>query len=197
MIQIDQRMIKACLLVAAKNDIRFYLEGIKIEATKTHTTAIATDGHRLFAIRIAAINEIEDDVCFILPKPVAKTMAKEKRPKTVFKERPEGKIAVTLQDGDLEFFPVDGKFPNWTKPSEIKLGKQNDLCINAKYLGYFGEISSIITNSKFASIMLSNNESESGGVLISFPTSDFESYGICMPVRSDNEYYPRNRIPTP
>ena len=37
--------IKAVNHLSETKDIRYYLNGILVEATKTHTTLVATDGH--------------------------------------------------------------------------------------------------------------------------------------------------------
>ena len=68
--------IKAVSHLSATKDIRYYLNGILIEATKTHTTLVATDGHILGVYKNEEENEIPEDIKyeFILPNDVLKNL---------------------------------------------------------------------------------------------------------------------------
>ena len=58
----------------ATRDIRYYLNGLLIEATKTQTIAVGTDGHMIVVNRCEAENEIDDNVNLIIPDEVVKAM---------------------------------------------------------------------------------------------------------------------------
>ncbi len=140
-IKLDKRAIRAALEFAATQDIRYFLNGIKIEATKTHTTYVATDGHRLIAVRHKAENEQAAD--FIIPTTVAKIASKG-----AIKAIGEGKVLLTIDklqydistpDGRLIFTPIQGNFPEWRKVvNDYKKPKKRQggsiLCINPEYL---------------------------------------------------------------
>jgi len=49
---VTPNQLKAALLFASKKDVRYYLNGVCLEATATHTRMIATDGHRAIIINL-------------------------------------------------------------------------------------------------------------------------------------------------
>lgn len=51
-ITIDHSIIKALLVFAAKNDLRYYLNSIAIDATRDRVALVATDGHMLMSIAV-------------------------------------------------------------------------------------------------------------------------------------------------
>ena len=53
-ITIDHSIIKALLVFAARNDLRYYLNGIAIDATRDRVALVATDGHMLMSIAVPA-----------------------------------------------------------------------------------------------------------------------------------------------
>lgn len=53
-ITIDHSIIKALLVFAAKNDLRYYLNSIAIDATRDRVALVATDGHMLMSIAVPA-----------------------------------------------------------------------------------------------------------------------------------------------
>ncbi len=52
---IDPAILKAVLIVAGNSDVRNYLCGVRIEADKTGTKAIATDGHRMIVAQVDSV----------------------------------------------------------------------------------------------------------------------------------------------
>lgn len=140
-IQLDKRAIRAALEFAATQDIRYYLNGIKIEATKTHTTYVATDGHRLIAVRHKSENQqaanliIPTTVAKIASKGAIKTIGGEKVLLTIDKQQYD----ISTPDGRLIFTPIEGNFPDWRKAmNDYKKPKKRQgdsiLCINPEYL---------------------------------------------------------------
>jgi DNA polymerase-3 subunit beta len=56
-ITIDHSIIKALLICAAKQDIRYYLKGVCVDARANgDVVLVATDGHRLLAYPVAVDN---------------------------------------------------------------------------------------------------------------------------------------------
>jgi len=47
-IHISRNKLKAAAYFSARDDIRYYLNGILIESTPMQTRIVATDGHALF-----------------------------------------------------------------------------------------------------------------------------------------------------
>ena len=59
--------LRASLLTAATKDIRYYLNGVCIEASPTYTRLISTDGHRASIQGFKVENTIEKEIQFIVP----------------------------------------------------------------------------------------------------------------------------------
>lgn len=196
-IQLDKRALRAALEFAATQDIRYYLNGIKIEATKTHTTYVATDGHRLIAVRHEAENEQEAEL--IIPVTVAKIASKgavkkiggEKVLLTIDKLQYD----ISTPNGRLIFTPIDGNFPEWRKVlNDYKKPKKRQgtsvLCINPEYLKKCRDAFVHIGASKrYPSITLheSNNTNKAVNIQCG-EISGFDVTMIVMPCREDAKY---------
>ncbi len=59
-LSVPSRLLRAALGVAAKDDVRFYLNSVRIHQTPDgQTRVVATDGHRLLVMNIAGVEPIE------------------------------------------------------------------------------------------------------------------------------------------
>ncbi|WP_159711565.1 DNA polymerase III subunit beta family protein [Geminicoccus flavidas] len=132
-VQVYLPALKAVSRMMAKADIRYYLNGVHVEATAKETVLVTTDGHRLLAIRREAENTIDAPVNFIIPGDVVKLMlANCMAGGRSLKNAAVRTVPVELRDGPtgqrwaapmyrlgsgcfVEFEPVAGKFPNWRK----------------------------------------------------------------------------------
>ena len=129
-VQVYLPALKAVSRIMAKADIRYYLNGVYVEATAKETVLVTTDGHRLLATRREAENTIDAPVNFIIPGDIVKMMLancmaggrrlKDAVVRTVPVELREGGrwAAPMYRLGSrcfVEFEPVAGKFPDWRK----------------------------------------------------------------------------------
>lgn len=132
-VQVYLPALKAVSRMMAKADIRYYLNGVHVEATAKETVLVTTDGHRLLATRREAENTIDAPVNFIIPGDIVKMMlANCMAGGRSLKNAAVRTVPVELRDGPtgqrwavpmlrlfgapfLEFKPIDGKFPNWRK----------------------------------------------------------------------------------
>lgn len=129
-INVPLRTLKAALHVAAKGDIRFYLNGVFVLAWANETRCVATDGHMLAAMRVEQDNEVpagDAPVELIIPRDVLdgiKATATHVQSTACVLEGPDDAGRWTLQVGASEmrvFAPVDGKFPEYSRviPSRV------------------------------------------------------------------------------
>lgn len=136
-IQLSKRALRAALLFAAQGDIRYYLNGVKLEATKTHTTLIATDGHRIIAVRSKAENKRKAEM--IIPRDVCREASKGRVTGDVSLEIKGKNTLIQTQLGMLQFDPIEGNFPDWRKVMHgYKMPETREnkpLGIRGKYLG--------------------------------------------------------------
>lgn len=116
--------LKAALRIAAKQDIRYYLNGINIEADAKSTRLIATDGNAMLILHHDADNRLDAPVSFIVPRSVVNAAiagAGKGLARVPLEFRPEGTgmwSVPLLHLGDrsrLTFAQVEAKFPDWQR----------------------------------------------------------------------------------
>lgn len=129
-IDIPMQVLDAATFCAAKNDVRFYLNGVAIN--KGHI--VSTDGHRAFACKIDGLDE---NISLIIPTEAIKAFIKKVPSKnrkghcviSIDPKARQGKISnIPLQAHEL-FIPIDGKFPDWQRifPKDVP----------SEYQGYY------------------------------------------------------------
>lgn len=136
-VQIDLRVLHAVSLMASKEETRFYLNGVYVEAFKDHVKYVATDGHRMVAVRVA-IASPETVVgpllgSWVVPTEICRAY-KPKKYKNVIDD-----TAILSRDGDADlrlqqvgctcqvFKPIDGTFLDWTRVIPGGLGQLTGL----------------------------------------------------------------------
>ena len=111
--------LKASLLVAASNDIRYYLNGVLVRVRENDVLIAATDGHRLSVFQVKNADGAGDNTPaeVIIPREVLKGIKPLNRhfencTLNYDAAQPLAKCRLAaLKDGDRVFTPIDGKFP--------------------------------------------------------------------------------------
>jgi DNA polymerase-3 subunit beta len=121
--------LKAVSRFCADGDIRYYLNGVKVESAPSETRLIATDGHILGCQRqTIGADENQEKGDFIIPLDTVKTILRWKAPSKVYQDIPvifttESPTQIRAQWGDniVVFSPVEGRFPDYHRviPSEL------------------------------------------------------------------------------
>jgi DNA polymerase-3 subunit beta len=115
---INLEVVRVLLPLAAKNDVRFYLNGIYVDFQRDKTVYVATNSHALGMYTEAVENEHTFSV--IIPADVVKQL-KPKRGTAKWGDltfNPEANTARIINPGagqDFGFTPLDGKYPDYTK----------------------------------------------------------------------------------
>jgi DNA polymerase-3 subunit beta len=163
--------LKALLLCASKNDVRFYLNGVYFEAANGKTIAAATDGHRLLAINLPSSDDGE--VKAIIPRALVENAVKTK----------DKTILITINDGDVTLASaaqtvsgkvVDGVFPTFRRvvPDTVNgepAQYRNEYLVDFDKVGKLidGGKASVLTNGGSAALIKYTNENVVG-VLMPF-----------------------------
>lgn len=103
--------LKAALNCAPKNDMRFYLNGVHIEATPAHCYIVATDGACMYCCYDTGAVLPSEPLSLILPRDKVELIVKNKVKKTIFIVHDDNSI----EAGGMRFKPVDGRFPDWRR----------------------------------------------------------------------------------
>ena len=111
-IQFDHAALKAACRIMAKGDIRYYLNGVYVEASPTETILAATDGHRLLVLRKEVPNDVRQVETLIIPGEVAQRIVAgslKAIPTISLTHVDEGKWLVPLLKWDGGHLPVRGR----------------------------------------------------------------------------------------
>lgn len=187
-INLHRNGLRAVLLFAAKTDIRYYLNGVKVEATKEATRVIATNGHVLAVHHSDQINDLAAPTELIVPYRVI-AMVKGGRKGRAMPLMLESEDGVTWQLRDLlldfamTFRPIEGKYPDYVRvlPKETTGEAAR---YQTAYLAIAEAASRVLSGSSRFGVALSYNGS--GGGLVTVPSCP-EFVGVLMPIRMDGD----------
>lgn len=142
-ITLKQSAIKAVSFAMAKNDIRYYLNGMCIQHNGEETRIIATDGHRLHMVRVEHKDGLViDPIECIIPDTLVNTIIKAKasrhdKIREVILTIDGDKVSAVLPDGTEAISKlIDGKFPDYTRvipesfngqPAQYNIGYVSDI----------------------------------------------------------------------
>lgn len=127
LIHITRNKLKAAAYFSAKDDIRFYLNGVLIESTPMQTRIVATDGHALFCAKDDAKGDNVDSFVGIVPNDTVKQILAWKAP---YKGAADLPVVITTAEteqraewcGNTAVFKcLEGKFPEYARvvPSTV------------------------------------------------------------------------------
>ncbi|HDR9176356.1 TPA: DNA polymerase III subunit beta [Burkholderia vietnamiensis] len=123
--------LKAAQILAAQQDIRYYLNGVFIEATPFETRLVATDGHKAGVFRYAVENDVlagatvENDVLagatveVIIPHEAIDRLKAAKSDMTAVVrlevEDRQCSLCVDAMGARIQFVAVDGRYPDYRR----------------------------------------------------------------------------------
>lgn len=189
MIKIKLSVLLSALIIAPKNDVRYYLNGINISVD----CVVATDGHRLFKYDLKGSyekdgdNEFADEgdefESFIIPRESITQISKS----LTAKERKEAIVEITKVDDKYHlicgstavyFDPIDGKYPDHKRVIPKDYDVKPHGSYNWSYMADFQKISKLLGN-KFGTARLLPNDFNSALVLL----PDDNATCVIMPMR--------------
>lgn len=199
-LDIQAKLVAAICEFKAKNDIRYYLNGVYVEPLPAGGAVIvATNGHaiglwrdpsavveRSAILRIGknlreACREADDGRLELVDGRLVVTNAQ----KTEYHVQPNGE-----KDGEVTKWEVEGKYPDWKTvfPDECQVGPMG--MFNAMYMKMVHKTLKIATGNDFAGITLrQSDENKSIFVSCGF-LPDFAA--VVMPMRDDRKInYPK------
>lgn len=116
-VEIPVGAFKAVALAAGQQDIRHYLIGMLLEQAKDGLYLVATDGHRMHAMRVRQDTPLPAGAQVIIPNAAIAKVKPNRHMATMVVE-----LADDLRSGTLLYFgdrfiwvAVDGRFPDWRR----------------------------------------------------------------------------------
>jgi DNA polymerase-3 subunit beta len=194
---IDHSIIKALLICAAKQDIRYYLKGISVDARANgDVVLVATDGHRLLAYPVAVDNiEALAPGEYVIPREALEAVKPAKAGRItlpihidiVTAPDPErvgvtikGKTTITVTGATSAVTaPIDGKFPDWRRI--VPASTSGELAqFNADHVSGFGDVCKLL-GGKYGPYI--NHNGGACAVVTNLPGA----LGLVMPMRMDGD----------
>lgn len=140
---IQTKHLKAAALFQASKEVtRYYLRGVCIDTIDGNGFIVATDGHRMFAANVGAVDWNQGQIV-ISSDTVKKALTgyREETIELLPAVGVAGETAFTL--GDIRFTPIDGKFPDWRRVFPLSIS--GDLAqFNAGHVGDMAKASKIL-----------------------------------------------------
>lgn len=190
---LQRRHLRAALITAACQDIRYYLNGLLIELHRDCAFIVGLDGHRMTLMRDSAGASADaplDGVQFIVPRAVVQRVRASSRglPQTVGVAFDTEADTVSLDDDGLVTSArrVEGPFPDWRKvvPKQASGEAAN---FNAAYFGDLPKLCKALGASPVSLGIACNGTSAALLSIDGMP----EFLGLLMPIRRDILTAPR------
>ena len=110
-----KRLIDLTQFAMARQDVRYYLNGLLFEISQQQVRTVATDGHRLAVARLDATTGVEEPRSIIVPRKGVLELARLLTTEDVELKIRVGTNAVEMGIGDVRFSSklIDGKFPDY------------------------------------------------------------------------------------
>jgi hypothetical protein len=203
-IMLSAPVLRAVSRFIAKNDVRYYLKAVCIEATPFRAIAIATDGHKLAAITHLApelCNTVgADSVNVLIPAdiiaaalktcPARKTAAS--RIDVVQEDSGAWRIE-TATGARFDFVPIDHNFPDWRRIITPIAEKQDwpPRQFNPEYVAAFGAAAADL-GAKPSHVVMYPGTMQAA--IVRIETRD-EFFGLLMPVYASHDWKQWATIP--
>jgi hypothetical protein len=169
--------LKALLLCAAKNDVRYYLNSIHFESTSNGIIAASTDGHRLLCINLPTENA--PGIKALVPRALIEAAIKTKA--QVIDITIEGhQVTLSSAGQNVSGSITDGVFPDFRRviPNSVS-GESGGAQFQTDYISDFDKIGKLINGGK-ASLMLNGPLNTA---LVKF--TDENVIGVIMPFKHE------------
>lgn len=197
-LSIEVKKLKAALVTAAKEDTRFYLNGVFVEVHAQHILLVSADGYRMSVIRDAA--NVPDEAyvgkSFIIPRKLVEDAVKNIKfdrcvvsftPAETMDSDVTEQIKIESPGVKLSGAAVDAKFPEWRRVLPNGPTKNiTDFQVNAAYVGDFAKISTILGD-KSAAITVRQGVGN-GAYLVTLGCEDY--VGVLMGARNSETPVP-------
>lgn len=169
MIQIKTASLKAAVLIAPTNDMRYYLNGVQILVRDTGKVHVrATSGVMVFD-DCGHEESLLAGAEFIIPIAVAKELAKEKTVALNFSLKDDGR----WECAERLFTPIDGKFPDCDRiiPARSSVDRAENYDLGLLALGQ--KTMRVARGNSRGFYRVQNPEAAGGNGLICCETDDF------------------------
>ena len=179
---LNKNVLQAMSILASKNDVRYYLNGVHVEANEKHLRFVATDGHILgiYQQEWTPDNMLEGEAFSITIPSEVINKADKKLPNVLVCE--EGK----WQLDNLLFTPIDGKYPDYNRVLPRTEITNEVAQFNPHFIVRFQKVGKLLAKNAVPTV--GHNGGSSALVDIGLPNF----VGVMMPIRTEK---PLSKVP--
>lgn len=181
---IKQSQLKAMLNLAAKQDIRYYLNGVFVEFNQQTTRLIATDGHKLGVLNHSS-EDNQGAGSLIIPREVIENLPKAAIDHELTFVKSDGNATgwtIVIPGGtQIVFQQIEGTFPDYRRVCNFKTNGEA-ASFNYEYMVQFLKVQKALGGSKTNTVNLYQNGTSSALVTLA-GVDNFA--GVIMPIRSE------------
>lgn len=193
-INLSLSQLRAALCIAAKQDIRYYLNGVYVECDSTRTRVVATNGHAMYIEdRNSEPNTWQG--AMIVPRSILEMVTKgfhslDMAWINVKEQDDTGHITrATIKTGavmnDIEFAAINGVFPDYTRVIPEKIDSTEAAQFQPEYLAAFAKVAKV-HGQKNGFFHLHHNGPNSSA-LVTFARNT-NAIGVLMPLRDEAQF---------
>ena len=180
---IDQNSLNALLVLAAKKDIRYYLNGLHIEFTPEFTRVIACDGHKLGIYQKAVDSFNIGCGSITIPREVIENLPKNAG-LLEFAQFDANLWQLTAGSVSLKFAPCDSKYPDFRRVVDQANKTSGEAAgFNLNYLNEFEKCGNLLAGRKIkiGNRVRIHHNGQNGALITLNGLPNFA--GIVMPLR--------------
>ena len=171
-ILIPVNVLKAMSILASKKDVRYYLNGVLVEANDQHTRLVATDGHILGVYQSPETAHNDEAFSIIIPNEI---IAKLDKKDNFLSNDEKGNWSI---DG-ISFVPVDGKFPDYQRVLPRAEMTNEVAQFNPDFIVRFQKVGKLLAKNAVPTIA----HNGIGSALVDIGLPNF--VGVMMPMRTE------------
>ena len=174
--------LKGLDLLAAKGDIRYYLNGVNVEFSENCTRLIATNGH-ILGIENLTQNLVNTGAgSLIIPSDIIKALKPVSKNADIvqIKQIDAGHWEIDNYGVKITFIAIEGKFPEYARVVSGAKTTGQAAQYNADYLATFLKAAKLLTGAKTPDIEIMQNGHDAALVNI---TGLASFIGVIMPTR--------------
>lgn len=185
-ITISRNALKAVSRFASAEDVRYYLNGVLVQASPAVTRMVATNGHFAGVHQVAFENEEFCDI--IIPNDAVKAACALKKCDTLDltdsgngEYRLDGLTERGVHVGSVVFKPIDGQFPDYARIIPTALSGEPGH-FNYRYLATCQDAADDLSGRKGKTLVQVAQNGKEGAALVRI---DDDMFAVVMPLRSD------------
>jgi DNA polymerase III subunit beta len=179
-LEIQNDTIKALVVIAAKGDIRYYLNAVCLDVRDNDACLVATDGHRMIAVPVElfAGSSPRKPGQYIIPREILESIKPYKKtPITLAVDTGAASVTVSTGATDVSSKLIDGHYPEWRKVIPLTVSGETGQ-FDSDYIGSFGKAHKLL-GGKYSPGIFHNG---TGAARISLAGN---AVGVLMPLRVD------------